>query len=256
MTWNPTQYQKFTKEREEPFFDLLKLITPYPEMQIVDLGCGTGALTKVLYETLRAKNTLGVDSSREMLKESHPFVNETLTFQEISIEQFNPKEPIDLLFSNAALQWVPTHLEEIKRLTKYLTARGQIAIQMPANFDFPTHQIAKTLAKEAPFSIQEERPLTVLPLEEYAKLFFELGFEKQHVRCQVYPHRLESTTSAVEWVKGSLLTYYEARLSSSLYKQFLTEYQKRLLTYFGDQKPFFLPFKRILLYASGLKACR
>lgn len=249
-SWNPIQYQKFAKEREAPFFDLLQLIIPYPAMTVLDLGCGTGQLTKELHDRLQAKKTIGIDSSSTMLQESKQYVSETLTFTQQTIESFTPDEKVDLLFSNAALQWLPNHLDEIRRLTEYLRERGQIAIQMPANFDFPTHTIAKALAKESPFRINEERLLTVRPLEEYAQLFYSLGFKKQHVVCKVYPHILDSTESVVEWVKGSLLTYYEARLTPPLYNQFITEYHKRILDHFGEQKPIFLPFKRYLLAAS------
>ena len=251
-TWNPAQYQKFSKERTQPFEDLVKLINIDDEMTVVDLGCGTGHLTKQLHDKLKAKKTLGIDSSKAMLKESEQLEGPDLHFELMDIHQFKPVETIDLIFSNAALQWLPNHGELIERLTGYLSERGQIAIQMPFNQDYPTHSIAKDIAMEAPFRsvLGDGRPLFVLPVEEYSQLFYQLGFNSQHVRLQVYPHLLTSTDSIVEWVKGALLTYYQGKLSSDLYELFYQRYQIEIKKYFGEKKPFFLPFKRLLLWAS------
>ena len=256
MTWNPEQYQKFTKERDEPFYDLLKLIVPKKDMSVVDLGCGTGRLTQILHNTLKAKKTLGIDSSQTMLQESSNIKEPGLSFELRNIDEFHSSEKFDLIFSNAALQWLPDHHQLLKKLSEFLKPEGQIAIQVPANFDYPTHKIAQKLAEESPFVeiIQNQRPLSVLKIEEYAVLLNELGFKHQNVKCQVYGHTLESTESVVEWVKGSLLSFYREKLSSALYNQFLAEYRNRILTHFGNKSPFFMPFKRILIVASRTQA--
>lgn len=249
--WNPQQYQKFSKERMLPFYDLIELIKEQKEMSVVDLGCGTGELTRILHDTMKAKETLGIDSSSVMLKESEKFRAPNIEFKLIDIDDFAPSEKFDLIFSNAALQWVPNHRELFKRLSGYLSEQGQIAIQMPANFDYPTHSIARDLAKEQPFRSELEtgREPSVLTMEEYAKILYSLGLKKQIVRMQVYPHILESTESVVEWVKGSLLTYYQSRLSEESFQLFLEKYREKLIAFLGDNKPFFLPFKRIFLWA-------
>jgi trans-aconitate 2-methyltransferase len=250
-SWNPEQYQKFEKERNQPFFDLVKLILAYSEMNIVDLGCGTGKLTQYLHETLNAKKTLGIDSSSAMLKEASLSNQSNLYFQLLNIEDFRPRETFDLIFSNAAIQWLPNHAELIGQLSQYLSAEGQLAIQIPANFDFPTYTIARDIAKKSPFKgyLEEGRPLYALSIEEYSKLFYHLGFRKQSVRAQVYPHILETTDSVIEWVKGSLLTYYQSSLPQDKYQEFLLKYTEEIKKFFGEQRPFFLPFKRLLLWA-------
>lgn len=254
-SWNPQQYQKFSKERELPFYDLMKMISVRPNMSVVDLGCGTGHLTKILHETLGAKKTLGIDSSATMLKDSKLLEGSGtgLQFKQMDIDDFNPTEKYDLIFSNAALQWIPNHVELFARLSRYLSKQGQIAIQMPSNFDYPTHTIAKELAQDKLFKEQlgTGREPSVLSIEEYSLLLYRLGFEKQIVRLQVYPHILESTESIVEWVKGSLLTYYQSRLSPDLYNKFVAMYQERIISHFGDVRPFFMPFKRILIWAGN-----
>lgn len=249
--WNPEEYQKFELERIAPFYDLLSLIQPVDNMRIVDLGCGTGALTRQLHDALKATSTLGIDSSQEMLDQSVHFANKDLIFQKMNIEDFNPTEQFDLIFSNAALQWVPNHGKIIPKLCKFLTKNGQIAIQIPANFDYPTHTIANELADELPFSqdIAGGIKSSVLTIEEYSNLLYRIGFTKQIVRAQVYAHLLDSTDSLVEWVKGSLLTYFKSRLPNDLYADFLKAYRKRLLDTLGWSSPFLFPMKRILIWA-------
>lgn len=250
-SWNPQQYQKFKEERDQPFYDLFKLVEVRPGMSVVDLGCGTGHLTKFLHQALKAKKTLGIDASEAMLKEASTLNQNGLAFQLQSIEAFKPIEQFDLIFSNAAFQWVPNHAELIKKLPQYLAPNGQIAIQIPSNFDYPTHTIAKEIASGTVFKkhLGEGREPSVLPIEAYAELFYHMGAKKQHVRLQIYGHVLESTESLIEWVKGSLLTYYRSRLQPAMYEDFLQQYAKKILTHFGDQKPIFYPFKRILLWA-------
>lgn len=250
-SWNPEQYLKFERERTLPFYDLMSLISKQPQMNVVDLGCGTGKLTKILHEYLGAKKTVGVDSSAAMLKEAHPLQQENLQFLQQGIEAFHPEEKVDLLFSNAAFQWLPEHATLLKQLSLDLKDDGQLAIQMPANYDYPTHTIAKALAREAPFkeALVEGREPFVLSIEEYSKLLYQLGFKSQLVRQQIYPHVLESTESLIEWFKGSLLTYYQSRLTAEQYTEFLGKYRERIYATFGNSKPIFLPFKRILLWA-------
>ena len=65
-TWNPAQYDKFQREREQPFFDLAAMVHQRAGMRVVDLGCGTGRLTRVLHERLNARETVGIDSSANM----------------------------------------------------------------------------------------------------------------------------------------------------------------------------------------------
>lgn len=253
--WNPEQYAKFETMRNAPFYDLCTLIQPTPQMTIVDLGCGTGQLTHELHEKFQATSTLGIDTSKEMLAHCQAHHPLSLRFQEKKIEDFANESfaaPYDLIFSNAALQWLPDHEKLFTHLSHRLTKRGQFAFQMPANYDFPTHQIARELALEPSFSpyLGEKLIPSVLQPEEYAEIFYKLGFKKQQVRLQVYGHVLESTASVIEWVKGSLLTYYEGRFSQDIYKLFFLEYKKRVLAALGSHRPYFMPFKRYLLWAS------
>ena len=244
--WSPEQYARFAAERKQPFLDLAALVERQPNMRIVDLGCGTGELTRELHDSLAAAETLGIDSSETMLLKAGHFGGDALHFAQHDVEAFVTDRPYDLVFSNAALHWVPEHERLLTRLTSFLTPHGQLAVQMPANDEHPSHRIAAEVARE--FGT-EPRPDFLLPIERYAQLLHHLGYRRQHVRMQVYGHVLPSTDDVVEWVRGALLTHYESALGPR-YEAFLAEYRRRLHAVLGDESPYFYTYKRVLLWGS------
>ena len=128
---------------------------------------------------------------------------------------------------------------------------------LPANFDHPAHVVAAEVAGEAPFRDalggHARSGRAVLRPEEYALLLERLGYAEQHVRLQVYGHRLAARDEVVEWVKGTLLTDYQRRLPAELYARFVARYRERLLPALEDTRPYFFTFKRVLLWAGGIQ---
>jgi len=249
--WDPAQYTRFEDERSQPFYDLAALVDRRPMMRVVDLGCGTGALTAWLHRELEAAETLGIDASESMLEQASAHPVGGLRFEAGDIRTWTPEAPVDLLFSNAALQWVDDHEALWPRLATMVAPGGQLAIQMPMNDDHPSHVEARALAREEPFKTALdgfERRFPTLAPERYASLLHGLGFERPHVRVQVYGHVLPETRSVVEWVKGSLLTPYRERLDAETYALFLERYTQRLVEVLGEHTPFFYPFKRVLMW--------
>ena len=252
MTWDPSVYERFARERSLPFFDLVALVRPGLEMRVLDLGCGTGALTRVLHERTGARQTIGVDSSAEMLARAATQVTTGLTFLQADLAVFSPERPADLVLSNAALHWLDDHPALFARLFEMIAPRGQLAVQVPANDDGVAHRVAAEVAAEAPFAAALGgfvRRSSVLSAAAYAELLYRLGFRHQHVRLQVYPHVLDEPDHAVEWVKGSLLTAYRARLDDAAYEAFLARYRQRLAEVLGPARPVFFPYPRLLLWA-------
>lgn len=245
--WNPEQYERFKAERKQPFIDLLALVEPRPHMRVVDLGCGTGEFTRELHEHLGAGETLGVDNSETMLLKAGKFGGEMLRFEEGDIEAFVSERPFDLVFSNAALQWVPEHERLLARLTSFLTPHGQIAIQMPNNDSHLSHSTAADVAAEMGV---EPRLDFLLPLARYAELLHELGYKRQHVRQQIYGHLLDDTRAVIEWVKGTLLTDYERRLEPAQFAELMKRYTDRLLAALGEHAPYFYTYQRVLLWGT------
>lgn len=251
--WNPQQYEKFKDERSQPFFDLMALLVPIENPQVIDLGCGTGELTANLHRHLRAQNTIGLDSSEEMLKKASAFSSESLSFTKGNVESWETQKKFDILFSNAALQWCSNHHSLFQKLKGSLRPHGQLAVQMPMNHDYPTHVLASQMSMEEPWASllkaeKYEKQKTMLSPEEYATLMFKLGFEEQKVFVRIYGHKLESREQVIEWVKGTLLTHFQSRLSDVDFQKFLSEYRGRLFKMLPDDRPFFYPFKRILIW--------
>ena len=266
-TWDPRQYDRFEREREQPFYDLLAMVRPADGMRVVDLGCGTGKLTRALHLRLNARETIGIDRSDGMLAKTREGpVPVGLRFRLGTIEEFAgvgvpAAEPaaraaeasagIDLIFSNAAYHWVEGHDVLIPALAALLGASGQLAFQIPAQHEDPSHLIAEELTAVEPFRTALggwHRPQPVLSPERYARLLYMCGFVDTNVRLIVYPHVLAGRDEVVEWMKGTLLTEYARHLPAELFDRFLDEYRSRLLARLDAAQPFFFPFKRILCW--------
>ena len=199
-----------------------------------------------------AKETIGYDSSETMLAKSSAFMAPGLRFECADINGTDLGRDVDLIFSNAALQWIPDHPHLFERLILALAKDGQLAVQMPANYDHPSHIVAIEVAREPPFKEAlggYTHRAGVLAVEEYSQLFHTLGLRESSVRLQVYGHVLASREEVFEWVKGTLLTDYQQRLSADLFARFVNVYRERLINQLEDKKPYFFAFKRVLLWA-------
>jgi trans-aconitate 2-methyltransferase len=251
-TWNPQQYAQFARERSQPFYDLLALVQPRDGMRVIDLGCGSGELTRHLHEHLRASHTIGLDKSGNMLAQASKHASDGLEFRKGDIATLHTQEKFELVFSNAALQWVPNPTEVLARLSSWLTDEGQLAVQVPANDDHATHVVAREIASRSPYRealTDWSRQFFVLKPEDYAAFLNHLGFRQQHVRLQVYGHLLPSRDDEIEWVKGTMLTDYQRQMPPEMFAKFIEDYRRELLPRLDDDRPHFYPFKRILFWA-------
>jgi trans-aconitate 2-methyltransferase len=251
--WDPALYDRFKDDRGRPFHDLLALVEKRPAMRILDLGSGTGELTRRMHDALFAKQTLGIDTSAEMLGKTAGFETSGLSFRQADIASFTEGK-YDLVFSNAALHWVPDHATLLARLTMLLDAGGQLAVQVPDMESHPSHATARELAGEEPFAFAltgsaVRRTSPVLRPEEYARLLFRLGYGTQTMRLQIYGSVLPGPEDVVEWVRGTLLTEYKAALPPALWERFLAIYRERLAARLEKEKPYFYPYRRILFAA-------
>jgi trans-aconitate 2-methyltransferase len=247
-SWNPAQYHKVKAQRAAPFFDLIALIRrQLSRVRAIDLGCGTGELTAVLAERLDA-DVLGVDSSAKMLSTAAEHAGLHVRFVERDIAAVDDYRGYDLVFSNAALHWVPDHERLLPKILDALAPGAQIAVQMPNNFGHPSHRIAAELAQEHGLGAASRY---VLPLERYAEILHAHGFTDQICFEKIYGHALDRTDDVVEWTKGTTLTAYLPRLDDKAQAAFLTEYRKRLIAALGGKAdaPYFYAFRRMLFWA-------
>ena len=252
-TWNAAQYNRFQREREQPFVDLMALIDVRPGMRVVDLGCGTGRLTRQLHEHLSARETIGIDRSANMLDEQRAVaVPHGLRFDVGTIESFpGSYGAFDLVFSNAALHWLTDHGSLLARLTGALNTSGQLAFQVPASHDDQSHIVADELSEVEPYRTALggwRRPQPVLAPEAYARILHSLGFRDPKVRLIVYPHVLAGPEGVLDWMKGTLLTEYARHLPKDMFEPFVQDYGTRLSKRLETSRPFFFPFKRIVCW--------
>ena len=149
--WDPGEYQRFAGERGRPFFDLLARVRASDPRLIVDLGCGPGNLTIALADRWPGADVVGVDNSAEMIGAARAAAGQRprLSFALADLREWRPARPIDVLVSNAVLQWVPGHLDVVRCWPDLLSPGGWLAIQLPGNYDEPSHAILLELVRSA-----------------------------------------------------------------------------------------------------------
>lgn len=253
-TWNPDQYNKFRAERMLPFFDLFALIRPRPAMRVIDLGCGTGELTAMLAERLPDAYVEGIDASAAMLEQARPRAGERLTFRQADIREMEGFSPYDLVFSNAAFQWVPDNEGLVTRILAELPPGAQVAIQVPRGGGNPRYPNAADLAQEPAFRdhiLVPPRCGNTLSLERYSQLLYQHGFREQACMEKIYGHELARTTEVIEFMKGTGLRQYLAQLDAAGQAEFLAAYRARLVEMAGDHSPYFFQMPRLLIW--GIK---
>jgi trans-aconitate 2-methyltransferase len=257
--WDPDTYERFKAERDRPALDLYSLLEPTPGGRAVDLGCGAGHLTARLAERLGAAHVTGIDSSAAMLERAAAHASDVVSFAPGDLAAWgDPSDPVDVVSANASLHWVPDHAGVLARWTSALDPGGQLAVQVPANNDHPSHRTAVEVAAEPRFAEAfaavggpPPDPVAehVLRPEQYAELLWDLGYEAPVVRLQVYGPVLPSTAAVVEWMQGTSLTRFAKVLDDETYQALVDRYRERLVEVVGDRRPYYFAFKRILMVA-------
>ncbi|MBB5620771.1 trans-aconitate 2-methyltransferase [Pedobacter cryoconitis] len=253
MAWNPDVYNKFKQERFGPFYDLIQLIKVKPALKVIDLGCGTGELTRKLADALPGSTVLGIDSSQEMLNDAAEFQNEQVSFKKRSIEeQVATGEKYDLIFSNAAIQWLGDHENLYPKIISCVKPGGQLVVQIPSNHRHFTHTSLIDIATTPPFAAALNgfiRVSPVLDIQKYGQLFFEHGGTDITVYEKIYPHILKDADALLEWVSGTAMIPYVEKLPEEIKQSFIATYKERVRKEFKES-PVFYPFKRTIMAAT------
>ncbi|MEO7507261.1 MAG: methyltransferase domain-containing protein, partial [Pyrinomonadaceae bacterium] len=240
MPWNPDIYAKFKTQRYLPFQDLMAMVNVRSGLRVIDLGCGNGDLTRRLADKLPGSDVLGIDSSAEMLVAAAQHSRPGLRFEQRTIEEIDGE--FDLIFSHAAIQWVPDHRELLPKLLAKLTAGGQLTVQIPANFKHPTHTLIEAVADEEPFHTAfngYQKEFYVLGIDDYAEILNQAGGQQLTVMSKIYPHYLESSDQLAEWMSGTALIPYVERLPREHHDAFMDRYRDRLRQVFPGSPVFF-----------------
>jgi len=256
--WDPAQYLSFADERSRPFFDLTGRVAAASPRSVVDLGCGPGQLTASLAQRWPGADVLGIDTSADMIAVADGIAETaterrgTLRFRVEDVCDWRADAPVDVIVSNAVLQWVPTHLELLPRWAGWLADGGWLAFQLPGNFDQPSHAILRELAssdrwRDALAGVQLNRQSADAAV--YLDLLARAGLAVDAWET-TYLHVLTGPDPVTEWYKGTGLRPVLAALDSAQAAEFSSEYGERArAAYPAAPYGTVLPFRRVFVVA-------
>lgn len=227
--WSPSQYLKFDDERSRPARDLLAQVPLAAPQRIVDIGCGPGNSTGQLVGRYPEAEVIGLDNSPEMLAAARKRLPDC-AFIEGDIAAWRPDGPIDLLFANAVLQWVPDRLNVLARLFGGLPPGGVLAFQMPDNLSEPSHALMRTVAANGRWQARFADPIAreaIPPPSAYYDLLAPSA-ARIDIWHTVYQHPLDGPPAIVEWVQATGLRPYLARLEEGERAAFIAAYESAL----------------------------
>jgi trans-aconitate 2-methyltransferase len=252
-SWDATQYARFKEERSRPFLDLLARVRDHAVARAADLGCGTGEMTRHLLERWPEAEVWGVDSSPEMLARARAApAPPGLHFVQEDLRVWRPPAPLDLLFSNAALQWVPDHEALLDCLAGMLASGGVLAVQMPNNRDEAACRILESLLEEPDWArhLPPELPRPrIESVRFYERRLRAMGFFLE-IWETTYHHRLASAAEIVEWFKGTTLRPVLSTLSGADAGELLSALTSRIEeAYPSDPRGVIFPFRRLFFIA-------
>jgi trans-aconitate 2-methyltransferase len=263
-SWDPEQYQRFASERSRPFYDLVGQVSTVSPRDVIDLGCGLGHLTADLAQRWPQAYIHGIDSSPEMIRSAQPLTEPgRLGFSLDRIEDWQPEpESLDVIVSNAALQWVPTHVELLPGWIGALRPGGSLAVQLPQTSESPAMAVFQTVATSPPWADRlaavargrgpRAARSPVRSIEEYVDLLAPLGVRINAWETS-YLHLLAGQDPVLEWFAGTGLRPYLDALAGdeAALDGFRMEVAARLREAY-PARPYgtVLPFRRIFVVAA------
>ena len=252
--WDPAVYERYKTYRDRPALDLmLRIPQDLEPREIWDLGCGTGEQAAVLKRRHPAARVHGLDSSPEMLAQARAR-SDDVEWLEGDIAAFAPELAPDLIFTNAALHWLPDHAELYPRLVGALSRGGVFACQVPMTFEAAWHVVLRETAADGPWAprLADVRGVRqVAPAETYYD-WLALLCSELDIWSTVYLHVLEGEDPVVDWMRGTgLRPFLQALEGPEQEAAFLDAYRARLAPLF-PQRPggvTLLPFPRLFIVA-------
>jgi trans-aconitate 2-methyltransferase len=251
--WNPSQYLQFGQERTRPAVDLVSAIALESPASVIDLGCGPGNSTAALRQRWPAAQVVGLDSSAEMIeaaRAAHPDWEWIVS----DIANWHPAHPFDVVFSNAALQWVPDHGPLVQRLFGYVAAGGALAFQIPSARHALVRMLIQEIAREEPWASRMAAPLAALTMEPPGFYYDRLAPLARRIDLweSEYLHVMTSHAAIVEWYSSTgLRPFLEALATEAERRRFVARLFDRVQQAYqvqGDGKLLF-PFKRTFVVA-------
>lgn len=260
-TWDPALYESFADHRGRPFDDLTRRIRAERPRHVVDLGCGPGTLTAGLLQRWPDATVLGIDSSPEMIETAQERAathgHQGLSYELSDLREWLSRTPtgaVDVIISNATLQWVPGHLDLVPDLARVLAPGGWLAIQVPGNHHSPVHALLREVAAREPYA-EATAGLSRLVVTEPAD-YLHAGASAGLVVDAwetTYLHVLAGEDPVFRWISGTGARPVLQALEGELKDRFVAEYQQELrLAYPASSVGTVLPFRRV--FAVGKRA--
>jgi trans-aconitate 2-methyltransferase len=251
--WNASNYLQFADERGRPFADLIARIAAEAPARVVDLGCGPGNLTALLAARWPTARVEGVDASPAMLERARELADGRLSFTLGDVRDWRPAVPVDVIVSNATLQWVPAHRSLLPRLVSALAPGGWLAMQVPGNFDEPSHRLLHDLADQPPYAEWTrglERP-AAFGAETYLADLSGLGCKVQAWET-TYLHVLDGPDPVFRWIAATGARPVLGALPGELRGSFEAAYKRSLIEAYPPRTyGTVLPFRRIFAVAQS-----
>jgi trans-aconitate 2-methyltransferase len=221
--WDPAVYHRFGSERARPYFDLIARIGAEKPGMIADLGCGPGELTAALAGRWPGATIVGVDSSPEMIAKARS-LGAPVDFRIGDLRDWHPDADVGVLITNATLQWVPEHRELLTRWAAELRPGAWIAMQVPGNFDAPSHRALREVARSAPFAEAVGEVVREAPVDDaagYADLLTGVGARVDAWET-TYVHLLSADGGdpVLRWMEGTALRPVKAALDEDAWHHF------------------------------------
>jgi trans-aconitate 2-methyltransferase len=253
MSWNPERYLAFGDHRTRPAVDLLARVALAAPARVADLGCGPGNSTALLCARWPEAEVLGVDNSVAMLAKARAS-GLPARWLEADLAGWTPAAPCDLLYSNAALHWLPDHATLLPRLVAALRPGGALAVQMPRNFDAPSHVLLRAVADEGPWAQRLAAGVLRAPVAA-PDWYYDL-LAPQTAALDIweseYLHVLEGADPVLDWTRATALRPVIAALEPAEQARFEADYARRLRAAYprrADGRTLF-PFRRLFIVAT------
>ncbi len=252
MVWDPQQYLKFSGHRLRPAVDLLMRIPDFRVRTAADLGAGAGNVSKLLKERWPEAAITAVEGSAEMVaagKKAAPH----LEWRHEDLLSWHPAGQYDLIYSNAALHWLPDHAALFPSLMGKVEPGGILAVQMPRNFTAPSHLLIAETALNGPWRSRLEHLVMPPPVHEPAFYHELLARLSQNIDIweTEYLQVLEGENPVKEWTKGTWLTRYLDLLQGEEKTAFEAAYGERVARAYPKNTAgqTLFPFRRLFIVA-------
>jgi trans-aconitate 2-methyltransferase len=253
MAWSAEQYLKFAAPRLRPAVDLLAQVRLEAPARVCDLGCGTGSATQMMAARWPQAEVIGVDSSPDMLAREAPSGSHVRWLQQ-DLARFQPPGPCDLIYSNAALHWLPDHAPLFDHLLDQLAPGGVLAVQMPRNFGEPSHTLMHDVARDGPWRARLAGLLGPPPVAEPRWYIARLAPRAASLEVweTVYQQLLSGPDPVKEYTKGTWLMRFLQALPPGEAAAFEAAYAERVRAAYpplADGRTVF-PFRRLFIVAT------